>query len=58
MTIGVNGVLFGLKYLFAGLSGNIALKARAFHSLSDVIASFTVSAGLIIAKRKTGSFPR
>ena len=55
--IGVNLVLFGLKYLFAGISGSMALKAEAIHSLSDVIASSTVFAGLIIAKRKTRSFP-
>lgn len=39
LAIGVNLVLFGMKYLFAVLSGSIALKAEAFHSLSDVIAS-------------------
>ena len=57
LAIGVNLVLFGLKYLFGGLSGSIALMAEAFHSLSDVIASSTVFAGLIIARRKTRSFP-
>jgi len=57
LAIGVNLVLFGLKYLFGELSGSIALKAEAFHSLSDVIASSTVFAGLIIARRKTRSFP-
>jgi divalent metal cation (Fe/Co/Zn/Cd) transporter len=35
----------------------MALKAEAIHSLSDVIASSTVFAGLIIAKRKIRSFP-
>jgi cation diffusion facilitator family transporter len=55
--IGVNLVLFGMKYLFAVLSGSIALKAEAFHSFSDVIASSTVFAGLILARRKTRSFP-
>ena len=37
--IGVNLVLFGMKYLFAVHSGSIALKAEAFHSFSDVIAN-------------------
>jgi Co/Zn/Cd efflux system component len=41
LAIGVNLLLFGLKYLFGGLSGSIALQAEAFHSLSDVIASST-----------------
>jgi cation diffusion facilitator family transporter len=57
LAIGVNLLLFGLKYLFGGLSGSIALQAEAFHSLSDVIASSTVFVGLIIARRKTKSFP-
>jgi cation diffusion facilitator family transporter len=57
LAIGINLVLFGIKYFFAALSGSIALKAEAFHSLSDVIASSTVFAGLILARRKTRSFP-
>ncbi len=57
LAIGVNLTLFGLKYLFAELSGSMALKAEAIHSLSDAIASFTVFTGLIIAKRKSRSFP-
>ena len=57
LAIGVNLVLFGIKYTFAALSGSIALKADAFHSLSDVVASSTVFGGLIIARRKTKSFP-
>lgn len=55
--IGINLALFGIKYAFSTLSGSIALKADAFHSLSDVVASSTVFVGLIIAKRKTKSFP-
>ena len=57
LAIGINLVLFGIKYTFSTLSGSIALKADAFHSLSDVVASSTVFVGLIIAKRKTKSFP-
>jgi len=57
LAIGVNLVLFGMKYLFAELSGSMALKAEAIHSLSDVIAPSTLFAGLIIAKCKTKSFP-
>jgi cation diffusion facilitator family transporter len=57
LAIGINLILFGMKYFFAVLSGSIALKAEAFHSLSDVIASSTVFAGLILSKRKTKSFP-
>ena len=57
LAIGVNLTLFGLKYLFAELSGSMALNAEAIHSLSDAIASFTVFTGLIIAKRMTFEYP-
>ena len=57
MAIGVNLLLFAIKYFFSGLSGSIALKADAFHSLSDVVASSTVFIGIVIAKRKTRAFP-
>ena len=57
LAIGINLLLFGIKYTFSTLSGSIALKADAFHSIADVVASSTVFGGLIIAKRKTKSFP-
>jgi len=50
-------VLLAIKYTFALLSGSIALKAEAIHSLSDIVASLTVFAGLKISKRKSKSFP-
>lgn len=53
----INLVVFGIKYLSASASGSIALKAEAFHTLADFIASLTVFIGLKIAKRKTKSFP-
>lgn len=57
LAIGVNLLLFAVKYFFSSLSGSIALKADAFHSLSDVVASSTVLGGIIIAKRKSRAFP-
>ena len=57
LAILVNLLLFLIKYSFSSLSGSIALKADAFHSLSDVVASSTVFVGIIIAKRKTRAFP-
>ncbi len=57
LAIGVNLLLLAIKYFFSHLSGSIALKADAFHSLSDVVASSTVLVGLFIARRKTRSFP-
>ena len=50
-------VLLAIKYTFAILSGSIALKAEAIHSLSDIVASLTVFVGLKISKRKSKSFP-
>ena len=49
--------IFGIKLIAAIITGSIALKAEAFHTLTDFIASLTVYAGLKIAKRKTKSFP-
>jgi len=57
LAIGVNLVLFIIKYTFATISSSIALKAEAVHSVSDAVASLTVFGGLKIAKRKTKSFP-
>jgi cation diffusion facilitator family transporter len=57
LAIGVNLLLFCIKYFFAGHSSSIALMAEAFHSLSDVIAFSKVFGGLILARRKTQSFP-
>jgi len=56
-SMAINLVIFGIKYLSASASGSIALKAEAFHTLADFIASSTVFIGLKIAKRKTKSFP-
>jgi len=53
----INLIIFGMKYFSALASGSVALKAEAFHTLADFIASLTVFAGLKIAKRKTKSFP-
>ncbi len=57
LAIAVNLFIFGIKYVSASASGSIALKAEAFHTLADFVASLTVFAGLKIAKRKTKSFP-
>jgi len=56
-SMAINLVIFAIKYLSASASGSIALKAEAFHTLADFIASSTVFIGLKIAKRKTKSFP-
>lgn len=53
----INLFLFGIKIIAAFATESIALKAEAFHTFSDLIASLTVFVGLKIAKRKTKSFP-
>jgi len=57
MGMALNFFIFGIKYVSASASGSIALKAEAFHTLADFIASLTVFVGLKIAKRKTKAFP-
>ncbi len=56
-SIAINSVIFGIKYGSAAVSGSLALKAEAFHTFADLVASLTVFVGLKIAKRKTKSFP-
>lgn len=53
----VNACAFAIKYGLALYSGSIALRAEAFHSLTDVVASVTVFGGLKLANRKTRRFP-
>lgn len=57
VAISINFMLFIVKYVAAIFSGSIALKAEAFHTFADLIASLTVFAGLKIAKRKSKMFP-
>lgn len=53
----MNLSIFGIKYAAASISGSIAMKAEAFHTFADFVASLTVFLGLKIAKRRTRSFP-
>ena len=53
----LNLLLLGFKFVVAVLSGSIALKADAVHSLTDSISSFAVFAGLKISKRKLKKYP-
>lgn len=53
----VNFVLMVVKYWLGTISGSLALRADAIHSLADVISSFTIFAGIVIADRKTKTFP-
>jgi cation diffusion facilitator family transporter len=57
LAIFINLAIFSVKYISAAVSGSIALKAEAFHTLADLVSSLTIFAGLKIAKRKTRIFP-
>ncbi|HQN19109.1 MAG TPA: cation transporter, partial [Syntrophobacteraceae bacterium] len=46
-----------VKYLLGEVSGSMALKADAVHSLADVISSLSILGGILIADRKTKTFP-
>ena len=51
ITIVVNLGLIGLKFLLAGLSGSLSLRASGWHSFSDVVVSGIVLIGLMLARR-------
>lgn len=57
LAITVNIGLFAIKYIFAVLSGSIAMRAGAFDAFTDVVASSAVFIGLMIASRKSKNFP-
>lgn len=52
ITIGANLFLIALKFILAGLSGSLALKASAWHSFSDIFVSGIVLTGLFMARRE------
>ncbi len=49
VTIVANLALVGLKYGLAALSGSLALRASAWHSLGDVFVSFFALGGLMLS---------
>lgn len=52
-----NLALVAAKLLLSSLSGSLALRADAVHSLADVLASVALILGLKISERKSQSFP-
>ncbi len=56
-SIGVNLLLSILKIIGGILSGSAALTADGVHSLSDLAASLSVYAGIVISNKKSESFP-
>jgi len=56
-SVGMNLLLSILKIVGGMLSGSAALTADGVHSLSDLAASLSVYAGIIISNKKSESFP-
>ncbi len=52
----VNAILMTAKYFLGEVSGSMALKADAVHSLADVVSSLSILAGILISDRKTKTF--
>lgn len=57
LSIGVRAVLVVLKYVFAVLSGSMALMADAVHNVTDIVQSLALYIGLKISDRKSETFP-
>lgn len=53
----VNLGLVGTKLSLSMISGSLALRADAVHSLVDVFASMALILGLVVSNRKSKSFP-
>ena len=52
-----NLALVAAKLVLSAVSGSLALRADAVHSLVDVLASVALILGLKISERKSESFP-
>jgi membrane protease subunit HflK len=52
ITICANFLLIALKFVLAGMSGSLALKAGAWHSFSDIFVSTIVLTGLVLSRRE------
>ncbi|OPY49826.1 MAG: ferrous iron efflux protein F [Methanosaeta sp. PtaU1.Bin112] len=56
-SLGFNLFLLAAKLLLSALTGSLALRADAVHTLVDVLASLALILGLKISERKSESFP-
>ena len=57
LSSGFHVILVVLKYGLGILSGSMALRADAFHSLVDVLSSLSIFAGIKISERQSKNFP-
>lgn len=51
LSIGINLILFALKFIAGSITGSIALTADAWHTLSDSISSVMVIIGIKISRK-------
>jgi cation diffusion facilitator family transporter len=56
-SLAVNLVLVAAKLSLSFITGSLALRADAVHSLVDVFASIALILGLVISRRKSRNFP-
>ena len=57
LSILTNSALVGIKIAIALISGSLAVKADAVHSLTDVVSSVIILIGIKISKRPSRRFP-
>ena len=57
LSVLTNTVLTIIKSLLALLTGSLAIKADAIHSLSDVVSSLIIVTGITISQRSSQRFP-
>ncbi|MGE4578508.1 MAG: cation diffusion facilitator family transporter [Desulfuromonadales bacterium] len=57
LSILTNLLLLGFKWILAVLSGSLAIKADAVHSLTDVVSSIVILIGIRISRRTSQQFP-
>ncbi len=57
-SVGINLLLSAIKIAGGLISGSAALVADGVHSLSDLAASLSVSAGIVISNKKSKLFPQ
>ena len=57
ITVVINVLLILFKFWLSGVSGSIALRSSALHSLTDLAVGLFVLAGLYLSRRIRGSDP-
>lgn len=57
LSVLINSILTIIKLLLAFQTGSLAIKADAIHSLSDIVSSLIIVAGITISQRSSKGFP-